>query len=128
METELFACIAKTNRDLLIYNIEQLNRTCIFSTRSQGKIKEHPSAPITFVWCFKWEEPEIKQEMTFEIWKDKKWRIRAEHNTNEKYDFANPLKGEFLFDYSFNTLNDMINDIENAKEEFFKIFQKRINL
>lgn len=128
MEIELFASIAKINRDLLIYNIDKLNRKCTFSTRSQGEFKDYPTVPITFVWCFKWEEPTIKHEMTFEIWKDEKWTLKSEHNTNEKYDFANPLKGEFLFAYSFDTVKEMINVVEKTKGEFLKILQERINL
>lgn len=128
METELLACIAKINRDLLIFNINVLGNKCIFSTRSQGKTKDYFSTPITFVWYFKWEEPEIKHEMTFEIWKDKKWRLRSEHNTNEKYDFANPLKGEFIFDYSFETVSEMINATEKTKEEFLATLKERILL
>ena len=128
METRLFSCIARINNDLLLYNIEKLNRKCTVSTRSQGGAFNFQPAPIIFSWCFKWEESNVKHEMTFEIWKGSKWVLRSEHNTEEKFDFANPLKGEFLFSYSFDTLDDMLYTIENTKEEFFKIFQKRINL
>jgi hypothetical protein len=129
METKLFTFIAKLNRDLYIYykDLEVTNSS--FNTRSQGDVIKYPTAPIVFSWCYKWEEPKINHEITFEIWKDKNWRLRSEHNTDEYYyDPENPLKGEFLFDYSFETLNDMINNIEKTKEEFFEIFQKRINL
>ncbi len=128
METELFTFIAKLNRDLYVYykGLEVTNGS--FNIRSQGDVIKYPTAPVIFCWSFKWENPKINHEMTFEIWKDEKWTVRSEHNTEEVFDFANPLKGEFLFDYPFESVNDMINNIEKIKEEFIEIFEERINL
>ena len=119
METELFGCIARINKTLLIYHKENLGLNYIFSTRSQGELNSYPEAPLIYVWYYKWETNNIKHEVTFEIWKDLKWTLRSEHNTEERYDFDNPLKGEFLFEYIFETLEEMLFNIDKSKEEFF---------
>ena len=122
LESQLFACIAKTHKDLMLYHrtIDSENRRVTFSSRSQGDTEQNPTAPIIFAWCFKWEQKNSKYELTFEIWKDAMWRLRSEYNTEERFDFDNPLKSEFLFDYSFNNLVEMIQYIEIAKTTFVK--------
>ena len=129
METELFTFIAKLNRDLYTYYKDLEVTKSSFNTRSQGDVIKYPTAPIVFCWYYKWEEPKINNEITFEIWKDKNWRLRSEHNTDESYyDLENPLKGEFIFDYSFDTLKEMIQNGEKIKQEFFSNVENMLRL
>ncbi|SDW16359.1 hypothetical protein SAMN05444411_101187 [Lutibacter oricola] len=131
-EINLFACLAKINRELYIYfsNIqkENLAKKLTFRNRSQGDLENFPSVPIIFVWCYIWEFEDVKHEITFEIWKDTTWIMRSEYNTEERPYVNNHLKSDFLFDYSYNNVLDMVNNSEEVKQEFISFFEKKFKL
>lgn len=132
LESELFACISKINRDLVLFHIEikqqyELKNITI-STRGQGLLKEHLGAPIIFAWVYKWIANKVKHEVTFEMWKDEQWRLKSVYNTDDRSDLDNPQKSDFLFDYYFENLNEMLQAFEKIETKFIEILKQKLAL